>query len=426
MSQLRLALAQVDPTVGDLAGNAALVRRVVGAGARRRGRTWWPSPRWCSPATPSRTSRSAPVVRRRQPGGAGRGSPATWTPTASATSPSSSATWTGSTRAPTTPTSARRVRPEGRARRTPPPSCTGGRSSPATPSTTCRTTASSTSSAIFVPGDDLTVVRVHGVDVAVAICEDLWQDGGPVAADPRRRRRAAPGASTARRTSATRTTSGCELVARRAAEAGCALAYVNMVGGQDELVFDGDSIVVAADGTVLARAPQFEEELLVVDLDLPPTADARRAARRRRRASRRARRARAARTSRAPARRRAGAWTTCERGLRAPRPRAARLRPQERLPVGGARAVRRHRLGAGRRHRLRRDRRRERASASRCRASYSSRALPGRRRRAGRADRRCDYRVVPIAPMVDAFLDDAEADRLAEENLQARVRGVDR
>jgi NAD+ synthase (glutamine-hydrolysing) len=58
-------------------------------------------------------------------------------------------------------------------------------------------------------------------------------------------------------------------VRRRAAGAGCTLGYVNMVGGQDELVFDGDSIVVSADGEVLARAPQFEESLLVVDLDLP-------------------------------------------------------------------------------------------------------------------------------------------------------------
>jgi NAD+ synthase (glutamine-hydrolysing) len=60
-----------------------------------------------------------------------------------------------------------------------------------------------------------------------------------------------------------------ELVQRRAADTGTALAYVNMVGGQDELVFDGDSIVVSPHGDVLARAPQFEECLLVVDLDLP-------------------------------------------------------------------------------------------------------------------------------------------------------------
>ena len=53
------------------------------------------------------------------------------------------------------------------------------------------------------------------------------------------------------------------------------MAYVNMVGGQDELVFDGDSMIVGADGTLLARAPQFVEHLLLHDLDLPAaTADA--------------------------------------------------------------------------------------------------------------------------------------------------------
>jgi NAD+ synthase (glutamine-hydrolysing) len=59
------------------------------------------------------------------------------------------------------------------------------------------------------------------------------------------------------------------LTRQRAAEAGCTLAYVNMVGGQDELVFDGDSIVVSAGGEVLARAPQFEDGCLIVDLGLP-------------------------------------------------------------------------------------------------------------------------------------------------------------
>jgi NAD+ synthase (glutamine-hydrolysing) len=59
-----------------------------------------------------------------------------------------------------------------------------------------------------------------------------------------------------------------ELAARRAGQAQCALAYLNLVGGQDELVFDGDSVVVDAGGSVLARGPQFAEDLLVVDLDL--------------------------------------------------------------------------------------------------------------------------------------------------------------
>ena len=120
----------------------------------------------------------------------------------------------------------------------------------------------------FVPGTSLTVARVRGVDVAVAICEDIWQEGGPVAVA----READAGLLVVINGSPyerNKDDTRLDLVRRRAAGAGCALAYVNMVGGQDELVFDGDSLVVAADGTVLARAPQFREHLLVVDVDLP-------------------------------------------------------------------------------------------------------------------------------------------------------------
>ncbi|MFJ9440606.1 NAD+ synthase [Kitasatospora sp. NPDC101235] len=120
----------------------------------------------------------------------------------------------------------------------------------------------------FVPGDQLPVLRVHGVDVALAICEDIWQDGGRVTAA----REIGAGLLLVVNGSPyerNKDDQRLELVRRRAAEAGCTLAYVNMVGGQDELVFDGDSIVVGADGEVLARSPQFEEHLLVLDLDLP-------------------------------------------------------------------------------------------------------------------------------------------------------------
>jgi NAD+ synthase (glutamine-hydrolysing) len=109
------------------------------------------------------------------------------------------------------------------------------------------------------------------VDVAVAICEDLWQDGGPVAVA--RHAGAAllvvPNASPYERG---KDDVRLELVQRRAREAGAALAYCNLVGGQDELVFDGDSILVSADGEPLARGPQFEEALIVADLDLPAAA----------------------------------------------------------------------------------------------------------------------------------------------------------
>ncbi|MER7843009.1 NAD+ synthase [Kitasatospora sp. NPDC096077] len=120
----------------------------------------------------------------------------------------------------------------------------------------------------FVPGDQLPVLRLHGVDVALAICEDIWQDGGRVTAA----REAGAGLLLVVNGSPyerNKDDQRLELVRRRAAEAGCPLAYVNMVGGQDELVFDGDSVVVGADGQVLARAPQFEEHLMVLDLDLP-------------------------------------------------------------------------------------------------------------------------------------------------------------
>ncbi|MEY9942265.1 NAD+ synthase [Streptacidiphilus sp. MAP5-3] len=120
----------------------------------------------------------------------------------------------------------------------------------------------------FVPGDTLPVVRLHGIDVALAVCEDIWQDGGRVQAA----RQADAGLLLVVNASpyqARRGAERLELVRRRAAEADCTLAYVNLVGGQDELVFDGQSVVVAADGTVLARAPQFESGCLLLDLDLP-------------------------------------------------------------------------------------------------------------------------------------------------------------
>ncbi|MGA5793244.1 NAD+ synthase [Streptomyces cellulosae] len=123
----------------------------------------------------------------------------------------------------------------------------------------------------FVPGDTLPVVRVHGVDVALAICEDLWQDGGrvPAARSARAGLLLSVNASPYERD---KDDTRLELVRKRAQEAGCTTAYLAMMGGQDDLVFDGDSIVVGADGEVIARAPQFSETCLLVDLDLPAAA----------------------------------------------------------------------------------------------------------------------------------------------------------
>ena len=119
----------------------------------------------------------------------------------------------------------------------------------------------------FVAGDTINVVQVHGVDVAIAICEDLWRDGPTAAAKAAQAALVVvPNGSPYERA---KDDARLDLCVRRAREANSALAYVNLVGGQDELVFDGDSLVVDAAGDLVARAAQFEEELLVVDLDLP-------------------------------------------------------------------------------------------------------------------------------------------------------------
>ena len=119
----------------------------------------------------------------------------------------------------------------------------------------------------FVPGDETQIVQVHGVDVAIAICEDIWQDGPSAAANA-----AEAGLLVVLNGSpyeAAKDDVRLQLCARRAREGRCALAYVNLVGGQDELVFDGDSLVVDAHGDLVARSPQFTPDLLVADLDLP-------------------------------------------------------------------------------------------------------------------------------------------------------------
>ncbi|GGS20123.1 MULTISPECIES: NAD+ synthase [Streptomyces] len=123
----------------------------------------------------------------------------------------------------------------------------------------------------FVPGDSMPVVRVHGIDVALAICEDLWQDGGRVPAA----RSAGAGLLLSINASPyerDKDDTRLELVRKRAQEAGCTTAYLAMIGGQDELVFDGDSIVVDKEGEVIARAPQFSEGSVILDLELPAAA----------------------------------------------------------------------------------------------------------------------------------------------------------
>ena len=119
----------------------------------------------------------------------------------------------------------------------------------------------------FVPGNHSLVIRVSGVDIGIAICEDIWKSGGPVAELAKRNigLLLVPNGSPYE---IDKNDARLALVQQRAIEVGAPLAYVNMTGGQDDLVFDGDTIVVGKTGEVIARAPQFEEGLMIVDLDV--------------------------------------------------------------------------------------------------------------------------------------------------------------
>ena len=119
----------------------------------------------------------------------------------------------------------------------------------------------------FKPGNHSLVIRVVGVDIGIAICEDIWQEGGPVAELAKRNIGLflVPNGSPFE---ANKNDLRLALVQRRAQQINAPLAYVNMTGGQDDLVFDGDTIVVDADGSIIARAPQFEDGLMVIDLDV--------------------------------------------------------------------------------------------------------------------------------------------------------------
>ena len=119
----------------------------------------------------------------------------------------------------------------------------------------------------FTPGAHSLVIRVCGVDIGIAICEDIWQSGGPVAELAKRNigLLLVPNGSPYE---VNKNDARLALVKQRAIEVGAPLAYVNMTGGQDDLVFDGDTIVVSGSGDLIARAPQFEDGLMVIDLDV--------------------------------------------------------------------------------------------------------------------------------------------------------------
>ena len=248
---------------------------------------------------------------------------------------------------------------------------------------------------IFAPGDEICVIDVAGRRLGVVICEDIWQDGGPVS----RMDENEVAALVVLNGSPFEEGKGhvrAELAARRAEQVDAPVLYVNLVGGQDDLVFDGGSFVVDRDGTSLASAPQFVEHLLV--------------------------------------------WDLADEGEPSlPGPQVPPLHPDEEtyraVVLGLAGYVRKNGfrsvlLGVSG------------GIDSALTAAIAADAIGGENvvgvsmpssfssehskddaedlaKRIG-----ADYRVQPIAPMVDAFQAQLSLEGVAEENLQARVRGV--
>ena len=127
----------------------------------------------------------------------------------------------------------------------------------------------------FAPGGEALVIDVDGRRLGVTICEDIWAPGGPAEWAA-----LGGGAQILLNLSASPYHQGKgrereELFAARCRDHRCFLAFCNAVGGQDELVFDGHSLVVGPDGTILARGAPFEEDLLVVELDAAAAGDLR-------------------------------------------------------------------------------------------------------------------------------------------------------
>ena len=119
----------------------------------------------------------------------------------------------------------------------------------------------------FTPGRQAVVIELGGRRLGVTVCEDIWVAGGPAEWAVREGRAEIVVNLSASPYHRAKGGERERLFASRCVDHGCFLAFCNAVGGQDELVFDGHSLVIAPDGTVVARGKQFEEELLVVDVE---------------------------------------------------------------------------------------------------------------------------------------------------------------
>jgi NAD+ synthase (glutamine-hydrolysing) len=260
----------------------------------------------------------------------------------------------------------------------------------------------------FVPGDQSLVVRIHGVDVAVAICEDIWHSLDSITSRTPGLLVVPNGSPFERNKDDVR----LALVQKRAKEISAPVAYVNMTGGQDDLVFDGDTIVVDKDGSILARTPQFDDQLIVVDIDCAegssrpdvviseePT-----------KLSQAATAAVATRLSNE-----AEMWQALVMGLRdyvgKNGFKSVVLGLSGGIDSALVAAIAIDALGAKRVNGV--------AMPSKYSSGHSVEDAQALADATG-----IHFRITPIAPMVDAFMDNVVLKGLAEENLQARVRGT--
>jgi len=260
----------------------------------------------------------------------------------------------------------------------------------------------------FVAGDQSLVVRIHGVDVAVAICEDIWHSLDSIASRTPGLLVVPNGSPFERNKDDAR----LALVQKRAKEIGAPVAYVNMTGGQDDLVFDGDTIVVSKDGSVLARTPQFDDQLIVVDIECAegsarpdvviseePTSHA----------------SPTNSTIATPLSDEAEMWQALVMGLRdyvgKNGFRSVVLGLSGGIDSALVAAIAIDALGAKRVNGV--------AMPSKYSSGHSVEDAQALADATG-----IHFRITPIAPMVDAFMNNVVLKGLAEENLQARVRGT--
>jgi NAD+ synthase (glutamine-hydrolysing) len=260
----------------------------------------------------------------------------------------------------------------------------------------------------FVAGDQSLVVRIHGVDVAVAICEDIWHSLDSIASRTPGLLVVPNGSPFERNKDDVR----LALVQKRAKEISAPVAYVNMTGGQDDLVFDGDSIVVGKDGSVLARTAQFDDQLIVIDIECEegsarpdvviseePTSHA----------------TPALSSIATPLSDEAEMWQALVMGLRdyvgKNGFRSVVLGLSGGIDSALVAAIAIDALGAKRVNGV--------AMPSKYSSGHSVEDAQALADATG-----IHFRVTPIAPMVDAFMNNVVLKGLAEENLQARVRGT--